>query len=60
MTTEELKKRFTYHAPKGDQAARYGFTPQLIDNLVRTKRQEIRYMAELAPEEVLDLYLDTV
>ena len=36
------------------------FTPQLIDNLVRTKRQEIRYMAELSPEEALDLYLDTV
>ena len=36
------------------------FTPLLIDNLVRTKRQEIRYMAELAHQEVLDLYLDTV
>lgn len=36
------------------------FAPQLIENLVRTKRQEIRYMAELSPEEVLDLYLDTV
>jgi len=23
MTYEELKKRFTYHAPKGDQPARY-------------------------------------
>ena len=36
------------------------FSPQLIENLLRTKRQEIRYMAELAPEEVLELYLDTV
>ncbi|HHX89950.1 MAG TPA: glutamine synthetase [Paracoccus sp.] len=36
------------------------FAPELIDNLVRTKRQEIRYMAELSDEEVLDLYLDTV
>jgi len=36
------------------------FAPQMIDNLVRTKRQELRYMAELSPEEALDLYLDTV
>jgi len=36
------------------------FTPELIENLVRTKRQEIRYMHELAPEEVVELYLDTV
>ncbi len=36
------------------------FAPQLIDNLVRTKRQEIHYMAELSEQEVLDLYLDTV
>ena len=36
------------------------FAPQLIENLVRTKRQEIRYMAELSTDEVLDLYLDTV
>ncbi|KPQ04782.1 MAG: glutamine synthetase [Rhodobacteraceae bacterium HLUCCA12] len=36
------------------------FAPQLIDNLVRTKRQEIHYMAELSEEEALDLYLDTV
>lgn len=36
------------------------FAPELIDNLVRTKRQEIHYMAELSQEEVLDLYLDTV
>lgn len=36
------------------------FPPQLIDNLLRTKRQELHYMAELNPQEVLDLYLDTV
>jgi glutamine synthetase len=36
------------------------FAPQLIDNLVRTKRQELRYMADLSESEVLDLYLDTV
>jgi len=36
------------------------FASQLIDNLVRTKRQEIHYMAELSETEVLDLYLDTV
>lgn len=36
------------------------FAPQLIENLVRTKRQELRYMAEMTPTEVLDLYLDTV
>ncbi|MFN4101685.1 MAG: glutamine synthetase family protein [Pararhodobacter sp.] len=36
------------------------FAPQLIDNLVRTKRQELRYMDELSAVEVLDLYLDTV
>ena len=36
------------------------FSKELIDNLVRTKRQEIHYMQELSPEEVLDLYLDTV
>jgi len=36
------------------------FPAQLIDNLVRTKRQEARYMAELSHAEVLDLYLDTV
>ncbi|MCB1409926.1 MAG: glutamine synthetase [Rhodobacter sp.] len=36
------------------------FDPQLIENLLRTKRQEIRYMAEMTPDEVLHLYLDTV
>ena len=36
------------------------FAPQLIDNLLRTKRQEIHYMSELSDNEILDLYLDTV
>jgi glutamine synthetase len=36
------------------------FAPQLIDNLLRTKRQEVRYMAELSEPEILELYLDTV
>jgi glutamine synthetase len=36
------------------------FPAALIDNLTRTKRQELHYMAELGPEEVLELYLDTV
>ena len=36
------------------------FAPELVRNLVMTKRQEIHYMAELSPEEVVELYLDTV
>ena len=36
------------------------FPAGLIDNLVRTKRQELHYMSELSPQEVLELYLDTV
>ncbi|SFO83395.1 glutamine synthetase family protein [Tranquillimonas alkanivorans] len=32
----------------------------LIRNLVATKRQEMRYLAELTPQEQVDLYLDTV
>lgn len=36
------------------------FDPQLIENLLRTKRQEMHYFKELTPEEQLDLYLDTV
>ncbi|MCA2013927.1 glutamine synthetase family protein [Pararhodobacter sp. CCB-MM2] len=36
------------------------FAPQLMENLVRTKRQELRYMAEMTPQEMLELYLDTV
>lgn len=36
------------------------FPPTLIRNLVMTKRQELRDLAELTPEEQVDLYLDTV
>lgn len=36
------------------------FPAELIRNLVMTKRQELRYMAELGPEEQTELYLDTV
>lgn len=36
------------------------FPAELVQNLVLTKRQELRYMDELSPEEVIDLYLDTV
>ena len=33
---------------------------ELIRNLVQTKRQELHYIAELSPEERVELYLDTV
>jgi glutamine synthetase len=33
---------------------------ELIRNLVQTKRQELHYLAELTPEERVELYLDTV
>lgn len=36
------------------------FTPELIRNLVATKRQELHYFAELTPRQEIDLYLDTV
>ncbi len=36
------------------------FPAELIRNLVMTKRQELRYMDELTPEEKVELYLDTV
>ena len=36
------------------------FPDELIRNLVQTKRQEQHYMAELSPEEQVELYLDTV
>ena len=39
----------------------YRFLPkELIRNLVQTKRQELHYLAELTPEERVELYLDTV
>ena len=36
------------------------FPAELIRNLVMTKRQEMHYMAELSPEERVEIYLDTV
>ena len=44
----------------GSALARRVFRPLLCDNLVRTKRQELKYMDELAPAERLAVYLDTV
>ncbi|WP_373353586.1 glutamine synthetase family protein [Pseudoroseicyclus sp. CXY001] len=40
--------------------ARRIFPNLLIENLVRTKRQEARYFAELTKRQQLELYLDTV
>jgi glutamine synthetase len=40
--------------------ARRIFDPQLIDNLVRTKRQELYHMNLMTHEEQLDHYLDLV
>ncbi len=34
--------------------------PELIKNLISTKRQELHYIGELTPQERIDLYLDTV
>ncbi|MEL7092237.1 MAG: glutamine synthetase family protein [Pseudomonadota bacterium] len=42
-----------------DQIARI-FDAELIRNLVMTKRQEAREMAQLSPEERIEIYLDTV
>ena len=36
------------------------FPPDLIDNMARTKRQEMRDIAGLDPQAVLELYLETV
>lgn len=36
------------------------FSPELIRNLVMTKRQEAHYLEELTPEQQIELYLDTV
>ncbi len=36
------------------------FSPELIRNLVLTKKQEKYYMAELSPTEQVEIYLDTV
>ena len=34
--------------------------PELIKNLIHTKRKELHYIAELTDQERVDLYLDTV
>lgn len=36
------------------------FAPDLIRNLVLTKRQELEYMAELSAQEQVEIYLDSV
>ncbi|HAV09641.1 MAG TPA: glutamine synthetase, partial [Rhodobacteraceae bacterium] len=36
------------------------FTPDLIRNFTSTKKQELHYMADLEPNEQLEIYLDTV
>jgi glutamine synthetase len=36
------------------------FDQQLIDNLVRTKRQEMDFLDGMSPEDQLDHYLDLV
>jgi glutamine synthetase len=36
------------------------FDPELIENYLMTKRQEIHYMAELSDQEQSELYLETV
>ena len=36
------------------------FAPEMIRNLVLTKRQELHYMKELTPTEQVEIYLDTV
>jgi glutamine synthetase len=35
-------------------------SPELIKNLISTKRQELHYTGELDEQELIDLYLDTV
>ena len=44
---------------KGEMPRRI-FDKQLVDNFLRTKRQELRDFQELTPDEQLALYLDTV
>jgi glutamine synthetase len=43
-----------------DPAVARIFAPELIRNYVLTKRQELRDMAELTPEEQVEIYLETV
>ena len=43
-----------------DAAVARIFTPELIQNLVLTKRQELEEMKELSRAEQVEIYLDTV
>ncbi|MEP1768594.1 MAG: glutamine synthetase family protein [Sulfitobacter sp.] len=45
---------------EGDSQIARIFAPELIQNLVLTKRQELHYMQELSPTEQVEIYLDTV
>ena len=36
------------------------FADELVRNMLLTKKQEMKYMAELSPAEQLEIYLDTV
>jgi glutamine synthetase len=36
------------------------FAPELVQNLLLTKKQEVYYMNELSPQEQVTIYLDTV
>ena len=41
-------------------AIRRIFHEDLMRNLVLTKRQEVFYMADVTPQEQVEIYLDTV
>lgn len=45
---------------ENSKLAKRVFNPLLVDNLVRTKRQELSLFDELSPQEQVALYLDTV
>ena len=52
----ELHAKYTFFG----EGVRGHLSKELIRNLVQTKRQELHYIAELSPEERVELYLDTV
>lgn len=45
---------------EGSEVIPHFFSAEMIRNMVLTKRQELRYMEELTPEERVEIYLDTV
>lgn len=54
MTPDEMQKRFTYHAPKGDQAQRYehirgsfGALANQIDMMVPDSREKATALTHL-------------